>query len=241
MNFSRFFPVLFLLLILAVFSAIAQDTGYVITTRGDTIRCVIDYNAATGRGKYKTDTSKKFVEIAQENIKEFGMSHKRMAYDDPAIKLMTSPYTGKPEYMTMVEKGKIKLYMEIINDDYTSSHWVFPPQGASPKLVTVDESDNYLGVYAEKENSGLIVLESTHRVLAPFDLDRKARKAALLQLIADNDTVIQKFLADKKFDILEIWNIVSLYDTGKPLVYPQNTEKADDDGGLSPDFNPNEN
>ncbi len=239
MTFSRFSTILLVLLI-AASTTKAQSTGYVITTKGDTIRCTVSSNLLLSRCRYKTDTSKKAITIEKENIKEFCQPDK-----DIAFRLLTSPESGQLRFIRVIERGKITLYEERIlvnkvtdiNADNMVAYLGSRHNVNEPGLTTNDHINAYYSnFYAEKGNSGLIVLIKSRILDNLSGSDRKARKTAFIQMLADNSAVSQQFLADKEFTADEVRSMVHLYNTGKPYKSPEN-----DDGGLSPDFNPGGN
>ncbi|HAL82682.1 MAG TPA: hypothetical protein DCO83_10955 [Mucilaginibacter sp.] len=98
--------------------------------------------------------------------------------------------------MTVVESGKINLY-ELITS--TTSY------GANGTMY----SSSNTGWYVSKGTDTAILIKGTL-------LARQKRKNEFADLLADNKTVYDKYMADDKFGFDEIRNLVHLYNTGEP-------------------------
>lgn len=175
----------------------AQTDDYVITTKGDTIKCRIltpffVYNGSTK--KYKIDGKSK--KIKTDEIQEYYIA--RTDYRERAVIVNGK---NKLEFLKVVENGIISLYEVVYNNTSpngfsTSSVQWFIGKGSN-KVTDFKSSTIYLGK------------------------SRKDRKSYFAELLKDKPQVYDKCMTDDKFSFDEIRNLVHLYNTGMPYVAPE--------------------
>lgn len=184
--------------ILLYAGAAAQERywDYVITVKGDSIRCNIT-KPLIGALKYRSAQMSKAEKIEIAEIKEFSSAanevHQRAVFKDSS---------SKPVYMNVLEKGKISLYSLVIT---TSSY------SGSKGVTTSTSTDNW---YVAKGSDYVKGFKSSGIFLGE---SRQSRKDYFGELLKDNPDVYNKYMAEKKFNFKSIRNMVDLYNTGEPL------------------------
>jgi hypothetical protein len=182
-------------LLVAALTARAQNNDRVITVTGDTIACQINLPVFSAP-KYRTSKNEKAKKIKTDSVKEYYTADKstwyRRVFYDPKVLWVRN----KVCFMTVVESGKINLY-ELITS--TTSY------GANGTMY----SSSNTGWYVSKGTDTAILIKGTL-------LARQKRKNEFADLLADNKTVYDKYMADDKFGFDEIRNLVHLYNTGEP-------------------------
>lgn len=166
----------------------AQD--YVITVKGDSIPCRISA-PLIGKMKYKVDSMGESKKIKPDEIREYYIARKndreRAVYKDS---------TGRPWFMTVIEKGRISLY-QVITIYYHNG-------------LTTSSTEWYVGkgsdYVSDLKTSSLFSLKS-----------KRKRKDIFAEMLKDNKAVYDKYMADDKFSFKQIRNLVHLYNTGQPL------------------------
>ena len=187
----KFIPklLLFSASILVTLNANAQRYwDYVITVKGDSIPCKVDYAFLGGPWQYKTNTMSKPKAINTDEIHQVYVAEGNKLYEP-----VYNDDKKRSEYLIILEKGKICLY-ELIYILYTQNN------GQS------EVTEWYIGKGADHvqylKGSGI-------------DLGRGKRKMDLAEMLKDDKNVYDKFLADDSFSFDEIRNIVHLYNTGE--------------------------
>jgi hypothetical protein len=188
-------------LLCGIVSAYAQTDDYVITTKGDTLKCGISL-PLMGASKYTVPGSDA-QKLERDEIKEYYIKRK-----DLRKRVVFMGDAKKADYMTVVENGAISLY-EIV---YTS----YGQYGA-----TSSTTDWYVG----KGTDRVSALKTSGFLLGK---DRKDRKDDFAIMLKDKPAVYKKYMAEDKFSFNAIRNMVRLYNTGKPLEYEVVVPKKDD-------------
>lgn len=166
-------------------SIIAEpDTDYVVTNKGDTIKCSISISLL-GKMKYSVAGGKS-VDLSPEDIQELYVSRRNLFQHSRVL-----PGKDKPEFINIVEVGKINIYVK----SYTSAAGF---GGTTSNLW-----------YMQK-GSGEVILLKTNSVLA---LKKDDRKSAFEEAISDNKKVYERFLSKKKFTFDNIRSLIHLYNT----------------------------
>ncbi|WP_295795007.1 hypothetical protein [Mucilaginibacter sp.] len=188
---------LFIGLFISVTAAKAQPRywDYVITIKGDSIRCNVE-KPFIGRTKYKSATMGKPEKITIENIKEYSLITEQKTY-----RAVNKDSSATPMFMTVIEKGKIGLY-ELIN---TSTS-----MGFGNTMTTTSTRDWYIGKNSDYvtgfKSSGIFLGKS-----------RKSRKDLLGEMFKDKPEIYNKYMADDKFSFKQIQRLIHLYNTGQEL------------------------
>src|SRR6185312_16798248 len=160
MKTLRIITILYLLTIVLATSAQAQ-TDYVITAKGDSIPCKISM-PFFGSIKYKGDAMSEPKKIKPEEIKQYFIARKNLLERSVLI-----DSTSKPVFMTVIERGKIKLYQMIIYfDDSQTTIW-----------------------YISKDSNDVIALKTSGLSLSK---PRRTRKDILAKMLMDNKAVYDK-------------------------------------------------
>ncbi|MCR8559854.1 hypothetical protein KXD93_19545 [Mucilaginibacter sp. BJC16-A38] len=183
---------------------------YIITNADDSIACKITI-PFMGAAKYKKDGMAESKKILPEEIREYCITRKKVAYR--AVVVAANQHFG---FLPLIEKGKINLYEMI----YTSTG--FNGQaGYSSKVYYVSKGSDTVN---ELKTSSLFSSRS-----------RQARKDDFKEMIKDNKTVYDKYMAENSFSFERIRNLIHLYNTGKVL-YEDVKPEPESEG-----FNPNGN
>jgi hypothetical protein len=208
--------ILFSALLLTASVLKAQDHDYVITLSGDTIKCKILFD-----GRYKADGAAKSKRISFDEIKEF-----YTVKDDKRCRAVYLPGHKRPQFMAVVEKGKIDLYQETKNYAYKD-------------IVGIVSSTTVTEWYIAKGTDTVKVLKNSDFLWGSVFLkSKKSRKNDLAEMLKDNKGVYNKFITDDKFSFDQIRNLVHSYNTGEPY---KEIVKPEKDDNTPVDFNPNQN
>jgi len=185
MKIFRLITILHVVTIVFALTAQAQ-TDYVITAKGDSIRCKISM-PLFGDTKYKGVAMSEPKKIDPEEIKQYFIARKNLLE-----RSVLTDSTSKPEFMTVIEKGKINLYQKIIYfDDSSITTW-----------------------YISKNSDEVVALKTSGLSLSN---PRQTRKDILAKMLMDKKPVYDKYKADDKFSFKQIRKMVHWYDTGHPL------------------------
>jgi hypothetical protein len=166
----------------------AQSQDYVITTQGDSIPCSIKIPLITcGDGNYKTSANGPSVKIKPEEIKEYYISKKNTLY-----RAIIKEGKTKPEFLLVLETGKISLYEEItevyVNNTVTTvTKWYVTKGSDVARPLKTDD------VFMSKS--------------------KKQRKGEFTTLISDNNAVYTQYTAENKFSFKRIRNLVQQYNS----------------------------
>lgn len=183
----------------------AQNRDYLITIKGDTLNCKINGE------KYKADGMDKPKRISFYEIKEY-----YIAKDNLLCRAVYLPEHRLPQFMTVLESGKINLYQQ--TNEYYQMNSV---QGGMSYSTSI--TDWYI---AKETDTVTIVKNSDISLGAIFFKSKKTRKNDFAEMLKDNKAVYDKFIAEDKFSIGEIRNLIHLYNTGlyntaQPFEVPQ--------------------
>ena len=187
----------FSIVLLFTITAKAQTEDYVITTKGDTLKCSIS-TPLIGANKYTLPgaNAKKFD---RDEIKEYYITRKTLRK-----RAVFMGDKSKADYLTVVENGKICLY-QIIYINYS-------------QYGTTSNTEWYVGKGSDRvsplKTSGLFLGKG-----------RKERKDDFADMLKDKQDVYDKYIAEEKFSFNAIQNLVHLYNTGKSL--KEDEEKQD--------------
>ncbi|MGN8071912.1 hypothetical protein [Mucilaginibacter sp. SG564] len=170
----------------------AQSQDYVITTKGDSIPCTIKIPLIScGDGNYKTSSSAPAIKIKPEEVKEYYISKKNTLY-----RSVTKEGKTKPEFLLVLETGKISLYEEAtevyVNNTVTTVTKWYVSKGSD--IVRPLKTDD---VFMSKS--------------------KKQRKGEFTTLISDNQEVYTQYTAENKFSFKRIRNLVQQYNTTKSI------------------------
>jgi hypothetical protein len=137
-------------------------------------------------------------EITEENIKEYSRSNRAKTY-----RAVYQGSSNKPNFMTVIERGKISLYELVQTNSYYG--------GVSGTWNSTSQTDWYIG-----KNTDTVVSFKTSGFF--MGKSRQARKDMLGEMFKDNPEVYNKYIAEDKFSFKQIRNLVHLYNTGKELL-----------------------
>ena len=187
---------IFITAITLTFNANAQS-DYVITVKGDTIYCKIS-SPIFGDLKYQGAAMSESKGISFYEIKEY-----YIAKDKILNRAVYLPEHRLPQFMTVLESGKINLYEQTINYTQVSS----APGGMS---YSTSSTEWFVG----KGTDTVKGLKYDDLTLTPSFKSKKSRKNDFAEMLKDNKTVYDKFNADDKFSGGEIRNLIHLYNSG---------------------------
>ncbi|MDN5287073.1 MAG: hypothetical protein JWR38_3347 [Mucilaginibacter sp.] len=169
-----------------------QNPDYVITAKGDSVPCKIKTPLIScSAGNYKTTANSASVKIKPDEISEYYLSKKETRY-----KSVIKEGKTKPEFLTVLETGKINLY-EQVTEVYTNN------------AVT-----NVTQWYVAKGTDTVKQLKTDDLIISK---SRKQRKGEFASLISDNKVIYDKYTAENKFSFKQIRDLVRQYNAGEPL------------------------
>lgn len=192
-----------LLALIALTAHAQKKSDYIITAKGDSLPCTVSIPFFNGvLPKYKTNDMDKAVKVDPIEVKEYSTKNGKYIY--------ASAYKSgnkRPEFMEVIEKGKIYLY-EVINtyQSYTAST---PTYSSSIQNWYISKGDNK--AKSLKTSSFFF-----------FDKSRQERKDDFGEMIKDNQAVYDKYITGKKFTFKELRKLIHLYNTGETL--PDNND-----------------
>lgn len=164
---------------------------YVITVKGDTLKCAITFPLMTN-GRYTLPGTDKSQKMDIKKIKEFYTTRK----DDRERAVIKGDTSNKAVFLKVVENGKISLYEEI----YTRYSFGMP-SGSTTEWYIGKGSD----LVTELKTSALISIGKS----------RKKRKDILGDMLKDKPEVYDKYVANDKFSFKEVQDLVHFYNTGE--------------------------
>jgi hypothetical protein len=184
---------IFLTLLFFTFNLKAQNRDYIITVKGDTINCKI-----IGE-KYKAEGMDNPKHISFYEIKEY-----YIAKDNILNRAVYLPEHRLPQFMTVLESGKINLY-EHTKEYYHMNSFA----GGMSYSTYITEW------YIAKETDTVAIIKNSDIFLgAIFFKPKKTRKNDFAEMIKDNKVIHDKFIAEDKFSIAQIRNLIHLYNQG---------------------------
>lgn len=166
---------------------------YVINNDNDTIKCQVKESLG-GLVRYKLNNggNGKYIKVNIDSIKDYYLSKHKAAYR--RIHANNFVYGLSFEYLRVVERGVISLYLETTyySDDNSTDKWYIAKNCDTAELL---------------KTSGLSI----------FIKSRGKRKNELAEMLKDKPLVYDKFINDKKFGWNTVRNIVYLYNTGHDI------------------------
>ena len=178
--------VLSFILIAFGFKSFAQKPtfNYVITQKGDTIKC--DFKKPLlGKIRYQPIGVKGYTKVTTDSIKEY-----YTVKDSTTNVAIILPDYSDPEFVVRLERGHINMYQQII--------------------VTYSQYGNTTTYYwfINKDDGPLKQLKATTIFT---DGSRKERKAMFSEMIADDTTLQGQFNADTDFSLKRLQFYVHQY------------------------------
>ena len=159
--------------------------NYVINTHNDTIKCEMR-TTLFGAVKYQPIASNgKFIKVTTKEIKEY-----YTAKDSSTHVAITLPDRNDPEYVKLLERGKINLYEQLV---------VSYSQYGSNR--------NYYW-YISKDNSPLKQIKSNTIFT---DGSRKERREYLAGLMAEDQAVVDEFKNESDFSLKKLTYFIHKY------------------------------
>lgn len=210
-----------LIIIACISSAKAQDSDYIITTKGDTIKGQLN-----GR-RFKAKGWDKAKRISLDSILET-----YVAEDDILKRAVYNPNGTERIFMTVLENGKINLYVHNEIEPVVGAAYMIPLKVLTPTVGAISSPHWYVA-------KGMNTMEELNVSVGIISFKpSKKHMDVLAQLITDNKELYNKFISDDKLTLRQVRNIIHLYNTGKPFEEkPPKKEEVD----TSNDFNPNGN
>lgn len=198
----------------------AQSQDYVITNKGDTLK-----GQFTGK-RFKANGWDKAKRLHLYDYKE--IFH---ADDSTFMQAVVISGTGEPEFMRVIEKGKINLYMGATNNMYMVPGPYGGWAGGSTEHLFVSKGTD-------------TVKELDYSAFGTIQFKSKKKRINVLsEMLMDNKDVYEKFVTEDKFTPVQIENLIHLYNTGKPYEGIKKTQKLQkpQKEDTSNDFNPSQN
>ena len=166
----------------------AQYWDYVVTTKGDTIKCNINKYCT----KYKSADSKHFKDIDFDHISAYYSTEASALY-----RAIVKPYENDEDtvYAKVVEKGKINLYQ--VQEQQSD----FSPFNTVPQYKTVD-------IWYISKVLG-------HIESIKFDVwgnvPVNKRNSAFAEMIKDNKVIYNRYISSEKLSIDVIQELIYEY------------------------------
>ncbi|HEX3384475.1 MAG TPA: hypothetical protein VHS53_04775 [Mucilaginibacter sp.] len=162
--------------------------NYVLTVKGDTIKCEFK-RPLLGKIRYVPVGSDKAVKITTEGIKEY-----YTAKDTTLVVAAVLPGDTDPEFINLLERGRINMYEKVVitysrYGSNTSYYW-----------------------YVNKDNDPLKELKATTIFT---DGSRKERKKMFSEILADNIPLQGQFEADNDFSLKRLQYYIHEYNQSK--------------------------
>ena len=192
----------------------AQDQDYVITIKGDTVKCKIKKQFLGGL-RYKNGKMMGAVDISSENIRGYFLHKDNTSWQsviNEEDKHEVADST-KHEFMEVLEKGKICLFQEIWSETYGNIGYNYQRNLSSSgtNWYVSTGSDTVTQI---KTNAGWLAKS------------RKDRKKYVAALFSDNQAVYNKFIAGDDFSFDQLRNLIHLYNTGQPYKKPEGEKES---------------
>ena len=193
MKFLKIITLTLSISVLFLYSAWAQDisSGYVITAKGDTVKCEFKYPVTKLR--YKPLNATKYLKINADDIREFYVNADSSVYEA----ILAGRGLPDPEFLKRLETGAMNLYEE-------NNSWSLNQNSIIPGKTTV--------WYVDKKNKPLIELKSENVL---FDSSRKSRKASFIEMISDDQPLVEKLKNERNFDLKTLRNYITEYNSHK--------------------------
>jgi hypothetical protein len=196
MKIAKNLAFIFLCSIVHLSKIYAQRQDYVITSRGDTLK-----------GHF---IGKKFKAYSWDNAKRLDPSDYRETYqvqDNILIRSVFLPGAEEPVFISVLENGKIDLYQVT----YSNSYMVSGPNG-----MWAAGGGSGMRLYAAKRIDSVKELDYTGS--GTLQLKSKMKRMTVLsEMLKDNKDVYDKFIAEDRFNVDHIRNLIHLYNTGRPF------------------------
>ncbi len=176
------------------FSSTAQESvlnDYLVSVKGDTLKCMLKKVFLSSKMKYRTDTTSKYSDV---DPSQFIKYHRQGEEYTNKLAILDE----KLRYLPIIEEGKINLFEKITVSYNPQTH------------LSQSKYDWYVAkgtdTLTHLKTNGLLALKS-----------RKERKSELVQMLADNPAVLEQFYKDESFTFKELRDIIHLYNTGERL------------------------
>jgi len=187
----RPYLLLLLFVILLPTKLFAQKSVYVIDLKNDTIKCYRVEENDFGGIRYKTDATSKFISGDEKTIKEYQLNSDSSIH----VAFTLIPKFG-PEFIQLLEKGKICLYVDYF-------------YGPTSKITNYFVSKNQGDIIGIKTNG-----------LMPFDKyygNREFRKKEFISLLNDDPQVSTAYQAENSFEFDSIRKYIKQYNQDAAL------------------------
>ena len=177
-------PAAFLILFCSELLAQKPTFNYVINKKGDTIKC--DFKKPLlGRLRYQPIGANSFIKVTTDEIIEY-----YTVKDSTLSVAAVLPNNTEPEFLTLLERGKINMYEKIVTS--------YSQYGSTTTFYW----------YINKDGDLLKQLKATTIFT---DGSRKDRKNMFADMIADDPTLMEQFKADNDFSIKRLQYYVHQY------------------------------
>ncbi|HTD99534.1 MAG TPA: hypothetical protein VK668_09605 [Mucilaginibacter sp.] len=161
--------------------------NYVITNNNDTIRCEMR-TTLFGAIKYQAITSTgKFIKVTTKEIKEY-----YTAKDSSTYVVVTLPEQDSPEYLKLLERGKISFYEKLI--------------------VSYSQYGNNRSYYWYVSKDGGPLKEIKSNTIFT-DGSRKERREYLANLMAEDKALVDEFKNESDFSLKKLTYFIHKYNT----------------------------
>lgn len=164
------------------------QAGYIITQKNDTIKGELKIRAF-GRPVFKPADKADFTPIILDTLKEYQLKDSSVWVAE-RLPTTSMNFISKPQFVQLLETGKIRLYQQTGTDRYRLRTW-----------------------YVAQTPDSLIAIKTDDIVLAGGG-SKKGRKEILAAMFADQPDIKAAFNATGKFDFDTIRLYIHKYNQG---------------------------
>jgi len=180
---------LLLLVFICIFiNKVNAQAGYIITQKNDTVKGELKIRAF-GRPVFKPANKVDFTAVNIDTLKEYQLKDSSV-WVAKTLPTTSMNFYSKPQFVLLLEKGKISLYQQTGTDRYHLRTWYVAQNPDS--LVAIKTDDIFLA-----GGSG-----------------KKGRKEILSNMFADQPDIQAAFNATGKFDFDTIRLYIHKYNKG---------------------------
>ena len=164
------------------------QAGYIITQKNDTVKGELKIRAFV-RPQFKLANKTDFTPITLDTLKEYQLKDSSV-WVAKRLPTTSMNFIAKPQFVLLLEKGKINLYQQTGTDRYHLRTWYVAQNPDS--LVAIKTDDIFLAGGGSK----------------------KGRKEILAAMFADQPDIQATFNATSKFDFDTIRLYIRKYNQG---------------------------
>lgn len=167
-------------------SATAQQPGYIITFKNDTLKGEFK-TSAFGRPKFKARNSDATISINLDTIKEYQLTKDASVFIAEVLPKTSMNFIGRPQFVERLEHGKINLYEMVTPSGMHLKTW-----------------------YITSNNDTLIPIKTDDMAIIGGG-SKKKRRETLAKMMSDKPDIAASFSADNSFSYDKIRSYIKQY------------------------------